>query len=102
MDNSEKLERIKKFIADLKEEKMVQKYLYPTTWLSGSSTNVRPITVWRRSVDLQWSSRKRIFNKFIERMVKENSDLISGGIFVVGDGSCPPYISFDFNKEYWG
>jgi len=102
MNNTEKIKRIKRFIADLQKEKMVDKYLYPYTWLSGSSTNVRPITVWHRYIELQWNSRKRMFDKFIDKTVRDNSDLLSDGSFCKGDGSCPATIIFYFNKEYWG
>ena len=43
-------QRIEKCIEDLKKEKLVQKYLYSYTWLSGSSTNVYPIKVWKESI----------------------------------------------------
>ena len=39
--------RIDKCIEDLKKEKLVQKYLYGYARLSGSSTNVYPITIWK-------------------------------------------------------
>lgn len=46
---------------------------------------------------------KSIMENTIKKYGVNPADLCEdGGIFVVGDGSCPPYISFDFNKEYWG
>jgi hypothetical protein len=92
-------QRIEKCIEDLKKEKLVQKYLYSYTWLSGSSTNVYPIKVWKESIVLQWSSDKAIFDKFIQRVVEKNSDIFSRGIFWKSDGSCPSRITFYFKDE---
>ena len=61
-------ERINKFIDDFKKEKLVQKYLCKYTWLSGSSTTVYPITIWKDYIEIQWSSDKNIFKKFIDRI----------------------------------
>lgn len=93
---ADKKNRINKFVSDLQKEKLVQKYLCRYTWLSGSSTEVYPITIWNKDITLQWKSDKKIFDRFIERIVKENSDLISRGCFWKSDGSCPSNIIFYF------
>lgn len=97
-----KTERIDKFVIDLENEKLVKKNLYKYSWLSGSSTQVSPITIWRNRVELQWDSDRRIFDKFIKRIVKENEDLIAYGSFWKSDGSCPSTITFRFREEYKG
>lgn len=86
--------RTTKFISDLSKEKLIKKYLYEYTWLSGSSTTVYPIVVSPNYITLQWKSDKNIFKKFIERIVKENSDLLVSGYFTKSDGSCPSTITF--------
>lgn len=82
------------FIEALKREPLVKKYLKATPWLSGSSTWVHPITVSKRTVELQWESDKAIFRKFIERMVREHRDVVESGCFRRSDGSCPSAIIF--------
>ena len=91
--------RIDKCIEDLKKEKLVQKYLYGYARLSGSSTNVYPITIWKESIVLQWKSDKSIFDKFIQRVVDKNSDIFSDGLFWKSDGSCPSTITFYFKDK---
>ena len=87
-------DRINEFIEQLKNDKIVKKNLYAYSWLSGCSTNVSPITIWRNSVELQWNSDRRIFDKWIKRVVERNSDLIKSGRFWKSDGSCPSTITF--------
>lgn len=96
--NNPKRERVDKFIEDFKREKLTQKYLYKYTWLSGCSTTVYPITIWENEIVFQWESSKNIFNKFISRIVKENADLFSKGLFWKSDGSCPSTITFYFKS----
>lgn len=88
--------RIQTFLSDFKKEPLTQKYLYPHTWLSGSTTQVPPIAIEKRSIRFQWDSSKRIFNKFIKRIVAENADMFSDGLFWKSDGSCPSTITFYF------
>lgn len=92
-------ERIDKFIEDFKREKLTQKYLYKYTWLSGSSTTVYPITICEDSIEIQWKSDKNIFEKFINRIVKTNTDIFSKGFFWKSDGSCPSTITFCFKQS---
>ena len=89
-------DRVCKFVEDLNNETITQKYLYKHTWLSGCSTMVYPISISERDITVQWSSDKKIFDRFIQKIVKENSDLLSGGSFWKSDGSCPSTITFYF------
>ena len=90
--------RIEKFIAYLNKQKLVKKYLYKHTWLSGSSTLVYPVSIWEKSrrIELQWASDKRIFNKFLKRVMTDNADFIVRAIFKKSDGSCPSSLIFYF------
>ena len=83
----------------LNNQKLVKKYLYKNTWLSGCSTYVSPITCCETYIFLEWASDKNIFNKFIQKVVNENADLIESGYFSKGDGSCPSEIIFNFKKK---
>lgn len=95
MENKD--EKIKEFIDKLKAEPLVSK-LYKQPWVSGSTTTVNPIMVWANQIELQWNSDKRIFGKFIQRIVNANSDIISSGTFWKSDGSCPSTIIFYLKK----
>lgn len=92
-------ERIQQFIDDLKKEEIVRKNLYGSSWLSGSSTDVYPITIWRDEIVLQWQSDRNIYNKFIQRMVDKNSDILKSGYFSKSDGSCPSRIVFRLKEN---
>ena len=96
----ERMIRINRFLEELKEEKLTKKYLYSGDWISGSSTIVFPITIWKNSIVLQWKSDKKIFDKFINRLVMRNTDLFDNGVFWKSDGSCPSTIILYFTDKY--
>lgn len=98
MNIRQQMERNNKFINSFLKEKLTKKYLIKNSWLSGSSTYVSPITITDRNITFQWDSDRNIFNKFIERIVKNNNDLFEYGSFWKSDGSCPSTISFYFRK----
>ena len=91
--------QVQRFVDEIQEEPLVKKYLYRHTWLSGSSTYVSPITVWKNEVVLQWDSDKRIFDRFIDRIVEKYNNLFSYGYFRKSDGSCPSTIVFRFKNN---
>lgn len=93
-DTDERKDRIDKFVSEFLEEPMVKKYLYRNHWTSGSSTDVYPISIWQNDIEVQWNSDRRIFDNFIDKIVKNNSDLLSGGRFRKSDGSSPSQIIF--------
>ena len=97
---SKEQKRIKQFIEEFKTEEIVKKNLYDYTWLSGSSTTVYPITIWKNEIEIQWKSDKKIFDKFINRIVEKYNDLFKSGYFWKTDGSCPSHIVFTFTDEY--
>ena len=93
-------ERVQQIVADLKEEPLVKKYLYDTTWLSGSSTTVYPIEIGKEDITLQWKSDKNVFNSFIKRIVDKYPE-ISDGWFNQTDGEEPSSIIFKLvQKRY--
>ena len=93
-------ERVQQIVADLKEEPLVKKYLYDTTWLSGSSTTVYPIEIGKEDIILQWKSDKNVFNSFIKRIVDKYPE-ISDGWFNQTDGEEPSSITFKLvQKRY--
>lgn len=100
MDKESQMERINQFITEFQNEELVKKYLYDHTWLSGSSTTVQPIAIWSREIEVQWKCDKRIFDRFIDRLVAKNSDLFKNGIFWKTDGSCPSRIILLFTDEF--
>lgn len=90
--------RIKDFVTNFTQEPLVKKYLYRGVWVSGCQTTVHPITIDRNSIRIQWNCDKKIFQKFINRIVEKNSDIFSDGVFWKSDGSCPSTITFYFRK----
>ena len=83
-------ERIGAFVENLKKEKLVQKYCLT------SDTQVTPIMIWQDSVELNLITNKNYFNKFINRVVYTNKDILKTGYFVKSDGSTPSKIVFKF------
>lgn len=92
-------------ITELKQDKLIQKYLYEYTWLSGSSTYVYPIMVYRtkddriKEITLQIKTDKNVFKKLIERYKSKYNDILYG-YFSKSDGSCPSSLVFTF-KAYF-
>lgn len=91
---------INSFINKFIREKIVIKYLCPFKRLSGGTTIVHPITVTNNKIILQWQSDKRIFDKFIQRTIKEYSHMFKSGHFWKSDGSCPSTITFNLKEEF--
>lgn len=92
-------QRLTRFIMDLKKEPLVKKYLEKHSWLSGSSTEVHPVTIWEDTIVLQWTCRGAYFGKFIQRIIRKNPDILVVGWFVKHDGSCPAEIIFKRKKD---
>ena len=63
--------RIKDFVTNFTQEPLVKKYLYRGVWVSGCQTTVHPITIDRNSIRIQWNCDKKIFQKFINRIVEK-------------------------------
>lgn len=102
---------LKKFLDTIKNDPVVKKDLYPHTWLSGSSTYVTPITIWRdddtlisNQIVLQWNTDKKP-TKWISQIEKFGKKLgfIRHAVWSKSDGSCPSTITFYFYnfKSLW-
>ena len=94
-----KQDRIQQFINEFQMENLAKKYLHKWIWTSGSCTYVYPIMVWKDNITIQWDCDKRIFDKFINRIVKKYNDLFESGYFWKTDGSCPSTITFIFKEK---
>lgn len=89
----------KEILKIIESDNLIKKYLYKDHWMSGSSTVVYPITVYRATIEIQLLTYKNVFNKCIDRIVKASEGLLSDGLFSKGDGSCPPKLIFYFTNE---
>lgn len=90
--------KIKEFIALIKRQPEIKR-LYPTTWTSGSSTTVYPITVSQDDISLQWGSNRepKNFRERMEQLGKEMG-IIKYSYWSRNDGSCPPEVVFKLAK----
>ncbi len=87
----------KELLVALKAEPLINKYMYKDTWTSGSSTTVYPITFWKSEVEIQINTKKNVFEKFIDRFIKQHGDLVLAGSFCKMDDSCPATLTFWYN-----
>lgn len=90
-------------VDELKEDKLIKKYLYKYTWLSGSSTTVYPIMCWEqdgfiKEITIQLDADKNVFNKLIERY-KNKYNNIDYAYFDKSDGSCPSKLVFKIKES---
>lgn len=80
-------ERRKSFIKDLQADSFVQKNAYK-------------IQDCQQDLEIAWKSN-RSCDKWIEKQIAKQGDLIQYGYFKKSDGSCPNRIVFRYNKAYW-
>ena len=95
MERENLINEFKKIASEIENDKLIKKYMYKYTWLSGSNTNVYPLTIWIESKQLiiQLNTNKNLFNKLIERY-KNKYKNIDYGYFWKSDGSCPSTLTF--------
>lgn len=74
------------------------KYICKYKWLSGSSTDVYPIMVWRDyiGVQLMTSDKMRFSQRSLDKIVEAHKDLLSRASFDPTDDSCPSCLRFRF------
>ena len=89
-------------LEDIKNDKLINKYLYKYTWLSGSSTPVYPIEIYKdkevwKEIRIQINTNKNVFNKLIERYKNKYKE-IEHILFFKSDGSCPAVLMFKLNE----
>lgn len=75
---------------------LIKRHIYPYTWLSGSSTEVYPITCWMEDGEIvvQLGTNKKDWDKAIQRIIKKSNGIIAKGYFLKKDGSCPDTLNF--------
>lgn len=95
MVDKELLERITN---DIIQDKLIQKYLCRYGWISGSSTMVYPIMVWKHDIVLQVTTDRNVFKGFIDRIMKKYNNVLEWGCFWKSDGSCPSTITFQLKE----
>ena len=57
------------------------------------TTTAYPISIWQNEIVLKWNSNREP-KKWIADMVEESEGVVSKGIFVRNDGTCPNEIKF--------
>lgn len=90
------IEEITKIV---QSDKLIQKYLYPHTWMSGSSTTVYPMTVWTASkqIVVQVKSGAWRLRKHLQKIIETNKEAFNDAYICKSDGSCPDRIIFNYN-----
>lgn len=81
----------------LEEEKLIEKYLLKYAWVSGSSTTVYPIMVYRDEIVFQLDNTRNVFDKLIDRVLKKY-DFIKYMSYWKSDGSCPNTLTIWFKE----
>lgn len=92
--------RIQEIVDFCTKDKVLKKYIYPHTWVSGCVTDVYPIGIHYNSIEIQLDvgvteymlrgTMNRIKNKFAE----DKLDLI----YWKTDGSCPSTLTIYFSS----
>lgn len=85
-------------IAEIKSK--IGRHIYTTTWLSGSSTEVYPISIYHNNntntydIRIQLKSNRNYFTRTIENFKKKYADITYMGYWK-SDGSCPNTITLN-------
>lgn len=96
--------RIKDIIEDINNDKIINKHICNYIWVSGSSTQVYPLTIWLnqdfsiKEISIQINDNKNVFEKLIERYKNKYKD-IDYGYFYKNDGSCPNTLTFYMKQD---
>jgi len=91
---------MEKILEEIQKDKLINKYLYQYTWLSGSGTKVYPICAKYKNnkineIIIQINTKRNYFEKLIERY-KGKYNKIEYGYFSKTDDSCPSQLVFKF------
>lgn len=92
-------EKRKKIVDIICKSDMIKKHLCKYTFLSGSSTLVYPIEVFKSDIIIQLNISKNVFKNFINRIENEYPEFIEYGYFSKNDGSCNSTLTFKFSKN---
>lgn len=95
-------QKINKAAVIIQSDFLIKRHIYPYTWLSGSSTEVYPITCWvdGGEIVVQLGTNKKDWDKAIQRIIKQSNGLIVKGYFSKKDGSCPNTLTFLTNWSF--
>ena len=75
------------------------KYVYDYSWMSGSSTEVYPVSVWRDYVDFQLNTTdKRHFTQKSLSKIVERFPQLRGARYSKKDSSCPDSLIFIYKE----
>ena len=93
---------MEKILKEIQKDKLINKYLYQYTWLSGCNTKVYPISARYeknkiKEITIQIKTKKNYFKKLIERY-KSKYKNINYGYFAKNDNSCPSELIFKFKE----
>jgi hypothetical protein len=85
-------QELQTLIAEIKSK--IGRHIYTSTWLSGSSTEVYPISIYHNNhtntydIEIQLKANRNYFNRTIEYFKKKYAD-ITDMRYCKYDGSCP-------------
>ena len=95
---------INKMCETIRTSSFFERYAKKEPWMSGSSTMVKPIQVWKHSVNIQLDARKcdkgrsDSFRSLFRRLKKMFPKITAG--FWKSDGSCPSEYIIRFNDSF--
>lgn len=93
---------MKEIVEEIKNDKLIQKYIYKYTWVSGENTQVFPITIYMgkkddyntiKEITIQIETKRNYFKKLIERYTNKYKE-IDYVYFTKNDDSCPSELVF--------
>lgn len=86
-------------IEEIKNDKLIRKYMYKYIWVSGSSTKVFPIMIYKgnddtiKEITIQINTKRNYFKKLLERYKSKYKE-IDYAYFGKNDDSCPSVLVF--------
>lgn len=85
-----------KIVQIILSDKLIQKYIYPYHWISGSNTTVYPISVWTESKQIVVQAKPGAWRlrKHLKKIAEANTAMFKNAYFSMSDGSCPDTIIF--------
>lgn len=93
---------VKEMVGAVLSDPMLEKHLLDHNWLSGSSTEVYPITIGKKDITLQMNESgkrfKEAYYKAIARVCAKYPHLFCHG-YVSYDGSCPMSVTFAYTNQ---
>ena len=103
MTSEEKKTMVDKLTKGILSVEVFAKYMLNHKWLSGSSTEVYPITAWKNYIEIQLTTkaRKHYFRKAIADYQQAWSEYIERVYYVKQDGSCPDTIRFVYRTPLY-